>query len=193
MDIQLWRARIGTFHGMLGCCRPSPARRLISEKSLSSFLLKIFCIGIFFSRILSGLFIHMLLLGLIVLDIFGTALLHCMHVSILGVSILRLPSKITSFSFCLLFSLNSPFISIIIRSLLVQSGNIETNPGPPPPKLLSFGVWNVDSLLTRDGVKKSYIESLQSLHNFDIFSLCETYLTDKTHDGDLEMENAYAR
>ena len=110
-----------------------------------------------------------------------------MHVYRLRASII-VPSKKSFFSFCLLISLNSSFISIILRSLLVQSGNIETNPGPPPPKLLSFGVWNVDSLLTRDGVKKSYNESLQSLHNFDLFGICESYLTDKTQEGDLEIE-----
>ena len=85
-------------------------------------------------------------------------------------------------------TLNASSISIIIRLLLLQSGNVEPNPGPPNPKLLSFGVWNVDSLLARDGVKKCYIESIQSTNNFDLFGLCETYLNDKTHDDELDIE-----
>jgi len=87
----------------------------------------------------------------------------------------------------MLLTLNSSFISIITLSLLIQSG-IEPNPGPSPPKLLSFGVWNVDSLLAREGVKKTYIESLQAVHNFDIVGLCETYLTEKTLDDELEID-----
>ena len=58
---------------------------------------------------------------------------------------------------------------------------------PTLPKA-SFICWNVDSLLARDKVKKSLIESIQSTNNFDMFGICETYLTDKIQDSDLDLE-----
>jgi len=95
----------------------------------------------------------------------------------------------TKYIFFVLFSkiLIAAFISLIIFSLLFQSGSVELNPGPPP-KLFSFCTWNVDSLLARDSIKKSYIECIQSVQNVDIFSCCETYLTDKISDEELEID-----
>ena len=37
---------------------------------------------------------------------------------------------------------------------------------------------------TRDGIKKSMIERLDSCHKFDLFGICETYLTKKIADED---------
>ena len=59
--------------------------------------------------------------------------------------------------------------------LLTSFGTVEKNPGPPINNI-NFGVWNLDSLLARDGVKKSFIEGLDSSYNFDLFGVCETYL-----------------
>ena len=77
----------------------------------------------------------------------------------------------------------SIIFSFIILMLLTTTGTIETNPGPPVNKL-NFAVWNLDSLLARDGVKKSVIEGLDSSYNFDIFGVCESYLTSSI-DNDL--------
>ena len=73
------------------------------------------------------------------------------------------------------------FETTIIKILLVTFGTIERNPGP---NHLKFATWNVDSLLTREGSKKSMIEGLDSCHKFDILGLCETYFTDKTAESD---------
>ena len=67
------------------------------------------------------------------------------------------------------------FLSLLLRMLLLRSGNVESNPGPRPNSF-SIGCWNVDSLLTREGVKKDYLETIQSIHHFDLFGICETYL-----------------
>ena len=72
--------------------------------------------------------------------------------------------------------------STVIKIFLVAFGTIERNPGP---NHLKFGIWNVDSLLARDGSKKSMIEGLDSCHKFDIFGLCETYFSDNTSDNDI--------
>ena len=186
-DLLSWRSSIGSFHCRFRVCSSSSTGNPPSESNFTALSLNMSQLLVLLSNLLSAPFIHILLLIFVITDIICTTLLHCSRVVILSDSQSYPISKKTFVAFCL-FSLNSSFISIIIRSLLVQSGNVETNPGPPPPKLLSFGVWNVDSLLARDGVKKSYIESLQSLHKFDIFGICETYLNDKTSESELEIE-----
>ena len=190
-DIQSWRSKIGLFHGsrQLRSCRCTSSASSTSEINLLSMCLKLSQFFVSSSQLLSEPFILSILLCLIITDIFCTVFLNCFQVArVRFINGVFPVSKKTFYMFCLLCCLNPPFISIVVKLLLVQSGNVEKNPGPPPPKLLSFGVWNVDSLLARDGVKKSYIESLQSLHKFDIFGICETYLTDKTQEGDLEIE-----
>ena len=79
------------------------------------------------------------------------------------------------------------FFSLIKLLILSSIGNIEKNPGPCH-KNLKFATWNLDSLLTRDGVKKHMIESINSVHSFDLFCICETYLTNNVADKDLEVE-----
>jgi exonuclease III len=50
------------------------------------------------------------------------------------------------------------------------------NPGPLTSKFC-FATWNVDSLLANQkDTKKDYIESIDSVHKFDIFGICESYL-----------------
>ena len=61
------------------------------------------------------------------------------------------------------------------KTLLLRAG-IEINPGPPPPRL-SFATFNIDSLLARDGCKLPLIEGIDSVYKFDIFGICESYLT----------------
>ena len=77
-------------------------------------------------------------------------------------------------------------LSTIIMMLLTSFGTVEKNPGPPINKI-NLGVWNLDSLLARDGVKKSFIEGLDSSYNFDLFGVCETYLTSNVDDSSLKI------
>ena len=73
----------------------------------------------------------------------------------------------------------------VAKILLVAFGTIERNPGPY--NNLKFATWNVDSLLTRVGSKKSMIEGLDSCHHFDLFGICETYFTNNTPDKDIAI------
>ena len=61
------------------------------------------------------------------------------------------------------------------KTLLLRAG-VEINPGPLPPRL-SFATFNIDSLLARDGCKLPLIEGIDSVYKFDIFGICESYLT----------------
>ena len=65
--------------------------------------------------------------------------------------------------------------------------NRQQHPGPKCSNL-SFATWNIDSLLARDGAKKPFLESIQNLHQFDLFGICETYLTNKIPDEDLTLD-----
>ena len=69
--------------------------------------------------------------------------------------------------------------------LLVVSGCVETNPGPDSK--INFGVWNLDSLLTRDKHKVSLIEGINSVNKFDLFGVVESYLTTEINDDQLEI------
>ena len=69
--------------------------------------------------------------------------------------------------------------------LLVVSGCVETNPGPDSK--INFGVWNLDSLLTRDKHKVSLIEGINSVNRFDLFGVVESYLTTEINDDQLEI------
>jgi len=94
-----------------------------------------------------------------------------------------------------LFTLQSELIilnaifSLINRILLLRSG-VEVNPGPTsrPPRLLSFATWNIDSIVAREGAKKSLVESIQSVYDFHLFGICETYLSDKILDEELLLD-----
>ena len=59
----------------------------------------------------------------------------------------------------------------------LRSVSVEWNPGPKG-RALSFATWNIDSLLARDGTKIYLIESVDTLHKFDMFGICESYLTE---------------
>ena len=51
------------------------------------------------------------------------------------------------------------------------AGDIEQNPGPKTNGKLSFAVWNLNSLLARDGSKIPLIESLQDISSFHLFGV----------------------
>ena len=79
-------------------------------------------------------------------------------------------------------------LTIINRELLVRSGSVETHPGPLPKvtqNKLSIAIWNVDSLLSRNSAKLPILESIVNTYKFDIFGICESYLTDSVPDSAL--------
>ena len=76
---------------------------------------------------------------------------------------------------------NTSFMILVVVLLLLISGTVEINPGPPNPKLknLSFAVWNLDSLPARDFARIPLIETLQCTYDFDLFGICESMLSEK--------------
>ena len=95
-------------------------------------------------------------------------------------------------SFCILAAIAADFfalslltIAMVNEELLIISGCVETNPGPD--NKINFGVWNLDSLLTRDKHKISLIEGINSVNKFDMFGVVESYLTPEISDDQLEI------
>ena len=82
---------------------------------------------------------------------------------------------------------NMCFTVIVLVILLLMSGTVEINPGPPSPKLknLSFAVWNLDSLPARDFARVPLIETLQSTYDFDLFGICESMLSEKNSNEEI--------
>ena len=75
----------------------------------------------------------------------------------------------------------------IINILLIIAG-IEKNPGPKSKiNKLSFAVWNIDSIMARNKCKIALIESLNAVSQYDLFGLCETYLTKDISDSDIKI------
>ena len=187
IDLASYRARVGTFnHSSFLCFRkPRGIFRI-------SFLLYALCIilhcchelAIFLGVFLS--FFTSLLLLTIFVALTVTYLLNLIH-SLFSVTVAGVVNKcwtcFTHFREASRITLASTTVIII---LLMTFGTVETNPGPSPrDNKLHFSFWNVDSLLARDGVKKSFIEGLDSCHHFDIFGVCESFLTNKVSDKDL--------
>ena len=81
---------------------------------------------------------------------------------------------------------------VFLSILLLQSGDIEVQPGPTNPnQFLSVSHWNLNSLSTSNFIKKDLLIAFNSIHDFDIICLSETYL-DSSYafdDKDLQIDN----
>ena len=64
---------------------------------------------------------------------------------------------------------------------------METQPGPKSPPKLSFATFNIDSILSRDGCKLAAIEDIDSIYKFDLFGICESYLTDSIPNSEINL------
>ena len=82
-----------------------------------------------------------------------------------------------------LINLSTTFILVVVPILLIIAGDIHINPGPP--NRFKFASWNLDSLLARSKCKLNYIKAIDTVHNFDLFGVCETYLTPNVDDDQL--------
>lgn len=70
--------------------------------------------------------------------------------------------------------------------ILINSGDIETNPGPSVRKsgILSVCHWNLNSLWVDDFVKVNLLSAFLSTHDIDILCLSETFLDSSIMDDD---------
>ena len=75
-----------------------------------------------------------------------------------------------------------------MKILLVNSGDIETNPGPRKSSPIKFCHWNLNVLAAHDHFKVTLIEAFITTHNFNILCLSETFL-DSTIDLNDENVN----
>ena len=179
VDIAVYRARIGNFN----CTKVNPRINLNKRSKASVFSLP--TVLLCFLK-----FIHFLLLPIVVFFSAAVVLFLILTSSFRTLTrhLVRFPLVCLRFSdkdFLYLFG----FFSLLVQLLLVISGSVHVNPGPPSMRnKISFCCWNIDSLLTRDRAKISLIEGLQSVHNFDVFGICESYLTDKTDPQDLVID-----
>ena len=91
------------------------------------------------------------------------------------------------YSFCMSQSSvkNIMFFTFVIQILLIISGSVEINPGPHVSKLLSFAVWNLDSLPARDFARIPLTESFQATYDFDMFGVCESMLNENISNEDI--------
>ena len=68
-------------------------------------------------------------------------------------------------------------IILVLTFLLIMSGDIETNPGPNnETKSISICHWNLNGISTQNFVKLSMLEAYNSIYDYDIICLSETYL-----------------
>ena len=84
---------------------------------------------------------------------------------------------------------SSHVLALLNFLLLLLCGDIEQNPGKNArPSRVTVGIWNVNSLLTKDGSKIPFIESYQSQMKFDVFGICESSLNDKKSLDDVHID-----
>ena len=90
----------------------------------------------------------------------------------------------------LIVTVYSLLMASSVNSLLLLISGVHPNPGPSlnKAKRFSFGVWNLDSLPSRNFSKIPLVEGLQNMHDFDIFGLCETYLNDEHTMEDIQIK-----
>ena len=73
-----------------------------------------------------------------------------------------------------------------LQTILILSGDIETNPGPTidNSQYLTICHWNLDSITTDNFIKFPLLEAYISTHKFDIIRLSETFLDSSLSDDD---------
>ncbi len=82
--------------------------------------------------------------------------------------------------------LPSDFCAFWVFALsIVLSGDVHPNPGPPvvgefSAGFLSFCNWNLNSLASGDFSRITLLDAENTIHKYDIISLCETSLNDST-------------
>lgn len=53
---------------------------------------------------------------------------------------------------------------------------------------LTFGIWNINSLLARESSKIAVIEGLQDTEKYDIFGVCESWINDNVSTDKIEIK-----
>ena len=160
IDNQLWRARVGIYNSNhlhhFTCLKTNPADLDIS------IILK--CSNFYMITV------YLILLAYLSVYLFLTQL----HNSCFNINAINFANVLLFkyFDFCY-YALN------LKRMLLLESGDIETNPGPRK-FFIKFCHWNLNGLASHDFVKMLLIEAFIKTFNFDIICLSETFLDSST-------------
>ena len=67
--------------------------------------------------------------------------------------------------------------SYFLHVFILQHGDIETNPGPTKEKIknLSFGHWNVNSLIAHNLTKISHVEACNAIYMHDFIGIWDIF------------------
>ena len=81
------------------------------------------------------------------------------------------------------------FQHILITKLLLKCGDIEPNLGPKNKQCLSICHFNINSLAAHNFAKLSSLNAFNSVHDFDIICLSESFLDSSfsTDDSNLAL------
>ena len=179
-DVVSWRAHIG----LLNCFVYSGSRRPTASFDIWYFI-------VFIANLINWS-LPKCLLGICINFVFAFFMLSLLLYFLVPIHTNR---GVNTISKCLfIFSIDIILLIFVIfnmhRLMLLIAGDIEVNPGPDhgAQNRFSFGFWNVDSLLAREGSKITHIEALQSSYNFDVFGICETYLNDAVTNEHIAIE-----
>ena len=120
----------------------------------------------------------------------------CRNISLSCYLVFSFPKFILRLIKILLPKLNSmahnfAFMLFVSIMLLIMAG-IESNPGPQSKKILSFAVWNLDSLPARDYARIPLIESFQAEYKFDMFGVVESALTANVSKDSILVEGFFS-
>ena len=74
--------------------------------------------------------------------------------------------------------------------LLLQHGDIETNPGPQKEKKEDFSCchWNVNSHIACNLSKLFQLEAYNSVHKYDFICISETFFGSSIQEGDKNIQ-----
>ena len=160
IDIAQWRARVGGFGGMSNHLKKRP--KPFSDYFDYCVILYIFLgerIDICESAIALAAFLITIVIYAIIMAVFSVHIMFALPQKQRRMQ-RRMRILILILCDCLLIT---SYFSLVNRTLLIRSGSVEVNPGPPSSQL-KFAVWNVDSLLARDGSKKDLVGGIESLY-----------------------------
>ena len=126
-------------------------------------------------------------LWLILMDFIFTN--DMIHLVLLGLNLIT--------DYCVSFFLVTKKIHSLLQSLTIwlillkiaRSNDVEKNPGDFINKCFTFCNWNINSLAKDSFYRIQLLEAHNSLHSYDLISICETSLNDTVEIPDKMLEN----
>ena len=79
------------------------------------------------------------------------------------------------------------FYRVLIKLILIMSGDVHVNPGPKDKYKLSVAHWNFNSISAHDFEKLRSLQAFNSVYQFDIICLSETFLDSSFSSDDMNL------